>query len=140
MIDQGELFDISNPCQGICQVNDKGYCKGCFRSRQERFHWNNFTDYQKQLVVNLCEKRRLRISALASSTSVAEEEIPDSTQLDMFAEPSSSLTTESNPNDSIAATDDQSIADSRPLAIHKDHPTPHQKPSSIRDDAQIDLF
>lgn len=61
MIDQGELFSIPNPCRGICQVNNKGYCKGCLRSRDERFYWQEFTPFQRQLVINACEKRRRRI-------------------------------------------------------------------------------
>lgn len=73
MIDQGELFSIPNPCRGICQVNNKGYCKGCLRSRKERFHWQEFTPFQQQLVINACEKRRQRI--IAARETIADEEI-----------------------------------------------------------------
>ncbi len=85
MIDQGELFDIPSPCRRICELNNRGYCKGCFRSRDERLYWNQFTTFQKQLVVNLCEKRRLKIlSANQQSAADNEEEIVIP-QLDMFA-------------------------------------------------------
>ncbi len=85
MIDQGELFDIPSPCRRICELNNRGYCKGCFRSRDERLYWNQFTTFQKQLVVNLCEKRRLKVlSAKQQSTASNEEEIVIP-QLDMFA-------------------------------------------------------
>jgi len=63
MIDQGEFFDIPSPCKRICELNNRGYCKGCFRSRDERLYWNQFSNFQKQLVVNLCEKRRLKVLA-----------------------------------------------------------------------------
>lgn len=63
MIDQGEMFEIANPCRGICEVNNKGYCKGCLRKREERFHWNEFTPFQKQLIVNLCGRRRAKALA-----------------------------------------------------------------------------
>jgi uncharacterized protein len=89
MIDQGELFDIPNPCRGICTVNNKGYCKGCLRSRQERFHWNAYSNFQKQLIVNLCERRRLKILASRQTYNGQIEDNPasyqDSPQIDMFA-------------------------------------------------------
>ena len=76
MIDQGELFEIPSPCKRICQMNNKGYCIGCFRSRDERLYWNQFSNFQKQLVINLCEKRRLK--ALASKAALPAQETPDS--------------------------------------------------------------
>lgn len=84
MIDQGEFFDIPSPCKRICELNNKGYCKGCFRSRDERLYWNQFTNFRKQLIVNACEKRRLKVLAakLASlEPEIIDEPIP---QLDMF--------------------------------------------------------
>ena len=33
MNEQIELFDIDNPCIGVCTSNKKGYCFGCLRSR-----------------------------------------------------------------------------------------------------------
>lgn len=84
MIDQGEFFDIPSPCKRICELNNKGYCKGCFRSRDERLYWNQFTNFQKQLIVNTCEKRRLKVLAAKQASLepvLPEEPIP---QLDMF--------------------------------------------------------
>lgn len=96
MIDQKEMFDIANPCRGICEVNNKGYCKGCLRKREERFHWNEFTPFQKQLIVNLCGRRRAKAIAAkqqaewqakygieAPGSNNEEAVIP---QLDMFVE------------------------------------------------------
>jgi predicted Fe-S protein YdhL (DUF1289 family) len=91
MIDQGELFVIPNPCRGICTVNNRGYCKGCLRSRKERFHWHEFSPFHQQLIINTCEKRRLKIIAAKSAQPEDdfEEVIP---QLDMFkASPDESL-------------------------------------------------
>lgn len=84
MIDQGELFSIPSPCKGVCTSNSRGYCRGCLRSRQERFHWNEFTAFQQQLIVNLCEKRRLKIIAARDGLSDDEDfgEAPD--QQDLF--------------------------------------------------------
>jgi predicted Fe-S protein YdhL (DUF1289 family) len=59
-MEQIEIFEIPSPCRGICQVNNRGYCKGCFRSREERFHWNSLTDQQKRQVITLCQQRYKR--------------------------------------------------------------------------------
>lgn len=84
MIDQGELFDIPSPCRRICELNNRGYCKGCFRSRDERLYWNQFTTFQKQLVVNLCEKRRLKVLSAKQATSIVAEEEISIQQPDLF--------------------------------------------------------
>jgi len=83
------MFDIANPCRGICEVNNKGYCKGCLRKREERFHWNEFTPFQKQLIVNLCARRRAKaLAAMRQAecqTTLSETEESDIPQLDLFA-------------------------------------------------------
>lgn len=86
MIDQGELFTINNPCIGVCTTNSKGYCLGCLRSRQERYHWNSMTSFQQQLVVNLCNKRRLKIQSQNSPqiSDNASDLLNDATQGDLF--------------------------------------------------------
>ena len=55
-----EIFSIDSPCKGICQVNNRGYCLGCFRSRDERFMWNQLSDEQKRHVNLLCHQRYKR--------------------------------------------------------------------------------
>ena len=45
--EQLEFFPIQSPCRGICQVDERGYCRGCMRTRDERFNWQNFSDTQK---------------------------------------------------------------------------------------------
>ncbi len=89
MIDQGQLFRIPNPCRNICEVNSKGFCKGCYRSRQERFHWNDFTDFQKHLVVQQCSlrERRLQAALRLKSEQEALELQRQKTQFDLFGEP-----------------------------------------------------
>lgn len=58
--DQLQLFEIDNPCINVCEVNNRGYCKGCLRNRDERFHWNLLSDSDKSKVLKLCQKRRRR--------------------------------------------------------------------------------
>ena len=97
MIDQGEFFDIPSPCRRICELNNRGYCKGCFRSRDERLYWNQFTTFQKQLVVNLCEKRRLKVLSAKQQTAVAEEDDSAIPQLDLFAAATAKPVSEAKP-------------------------------------------
>ncbi|HEG1828245.1 TPA: DUF1289 domain-containing protein [Enterobacter cloacae] len=60
MAEQLEFFPIQSPCRGICQVDERGYCRGGMRTRDERFNWQNFSDTQKQEVLRLCRQRFLR--------------------------------------------------------------------------------
>lgn len=58
---QLEFFDIPSPCIGVCEVNNRGYCKGCLRSRDERLHWLQLTTLQKREVIRLCQQRKVRV-------------------------------------------------------------------------------
>lgn len=60
MSEQLEFFPIQSPCRGICQADERGFCRGCLRSRDERFNWLKLTDAQKQEVLRLCRQRLLR--------------------------------------------------------------------------------
>ncbi|TQI80397.1 hypothetical protein FHU10_4738 [Serratia fonticola] len=61
MAQQLEFFDIPSPCRGICQADERGFCRGCQRSREERFGWMQMTDAQKRDVLRLCRQRYLRM-------------------------------------------------------------------------------
>ena len=60
MAQQLEFFDIPSPCRGICQADERGYCRGCMRSREGRFGWMKLSDPQKRDVLRLCRQRFLR--------------------------------------------------------------------------------
>lgn len=60
---QLELLDVESPCIGVCQSNNRGYCLGCFRSRDERLYWIQYTTEQKSLVLELCKQRKKRVLA-----------------------------------------------------------------------------
>ncbi|EJQ2007946.1 DUF1289 domain-containing protein [Cronobacter sakazakii] len=60
MAEQLEFFPVPSPCRGICQSDERGYCRGCMRSRDERFNWQKMSDSQKQEVLRLCRQRMLR--------------------------------------------------------------------------------
>ena len=42
-MEQLEIFPLQSPCIGVCEVNNKGYCKGCLRNREERFRSEEHT-------------------------------------------------------------------------------------------------
>ena len=72
MAEQLEFFPIQSPCRGICQSDERGFCRGCMRSRDERFNWQSLSDVQKQDVLRLCHQRRLR--KLRAGKAAAEDE------------------------------------------------------------------
>ncbi len=61
MPEQLEFFSIASPCRGVCQSDARGFCRGCLRSRQERFDWTGMNDSQKRDVLRLCHQRYLRL-------------------------------------------------------------------------------
>ncbi|WP_233280287.1 DUF1289 domain-containing protein [Rheinheimera mangrovi] len=63
VMDQLELFDLPNPCIGVCENNSKGYCLGCLRSRDERFNWHNKPVAERSRILKLLEQRRARRDA-----------------------------------------------------------------------------
>ena len=82
---QLEFFEIPSPCIGVCEANNKGYCKGCFRSREERLYWLKFSEADKRQVVRLCLQRKARVlkakeAALQGGLPIDDE--PE--QADMF--------------------------------------------------------
>ncbi|AMN68605.1 DUF1289 domain-containing protein [Psychrobacter sp. P11G5] len=64
MNQQFELFEIANPCIGVCQSNRKGYCFGCLRSRPERQLWHNMTTEQRREVLRLIVGRKQRVEQM----------------------------------------------------------------------------
>lgn len=69
---QLEFFEIPSPCIGVCEVNNKGFCKGCLRSRDERLHWLQFNAEQKREVVRLCQSRKARVLRAAQEAAAAK--------------------------------------------------------------------
>lgn len=69
MTQQIELFDIDNPCIGVCTSNKKGYCFGCLRSRPERQLWQEMTTEQRREVLRLVVGRKQRIEQMRQRKS-----------------------------------------------------------------------
>ncbi len=133
MIDQGEFFQIPSPCQSICEMNSKGYCIGCFRNRNERLHWNQFSEFQKQLVVNLCNKRKLKViqakQLSKAQPTTLEVDIPEP-QIDLFYEVKMNTSIDADKKPKDTSTPD-SGSDSDSDSAKKPKP---------RDEEQLDLF
>ncbi len=81
--EQLELFPIPNPCIGRCQTDNKGYCVGCFRSRDERFNWLKSTPAQQREIIRLCKQRKYR-RLLAAQKQTAAPEAETSLTLPLF--------------------------------------------------------
>lgn len=70
---QDDFFDIPSPCVGVCRVNNRGFCVGCWRSREERLLWLKLDDQQKHEVMRRIAVRKARIEAARlQSREVAE--------------------------------------------------------------------
>ncbi|PST89041.1 DUF1289 domain-containing protein [Photobacterium sp. NCIMB 13483] len=83
-MEQLDFFDVPSPCVGCCQVNNRGYCKGCYRSRDERFYWQQMTADQKINVIKLCRQRYLRIMRRQRNTDTQESSISSPQQQFIF--------------------------------------------------------
>ncbi|MGY3896865.1 DUF1289 domain-containing protein [Aeromonas enterica] len=77
-MEQLEIFPLQSPCIGVCEVNNKGYCKGCLRNREERFNWLTMTPTEQQEVIRLCRNRKARVEAARrkaqEATQASEQE------------------------------------------------------------------
>ncbi|HEJ9094723.1 TPA: DUF1289 domain-containing protein [Serratia odorifera] len=76
MAQQLEFFDIPSPCRGICQADERGFCRGCLRSREERFGWMQMSDAQKRDVLRLCRQRLLRLQRAHKQPDEQQPEQP----------------------------------------------------------------
>lgn len=75
-MEQLEIFPLQSPCIGVCELNNKGYCKGCLRSREERFNWLTMTPAEQQEVMRLCRGRKARVEAARRKAREAAEQPP----------------------------------------------------------------
>ncbi|MCL9782037.1 DUF1289 domain-containing protein [Vibrio sp. S4M6] len=73
-MEQLEFFVVPSPCVGICTVDDKGYCQGCMRKREERFNWLQMSPAQQLHVIKLCRQRYRR--KMAKQKTDAQQSMP----------------------------------------------------------------
>jgi len=60
---QLEFFEIKSPCIGVCESGPKGFCLGCYRSREERLYWQQIEPDVKYKIIKACAVRRKRAEA-----------------------------------------------------------------------------
>ena len=78
---QIEFFDIPSPCINVCQAGARGYCVGCYRSREERQHWHLLESDIKRKIIKACVLRKKRA---ARRNRVVVQDNSDSAQLDLW--------------------------------------------------------
>ncbi|TDF39375.1 DUF1289 domain-containing protein [Alteromonadaceae bacterium M269] len=71
---QLEFFEIPSPCIGVCQSGPKGFCVGCFRSRDERLYWNKLEPEAKRIIIKASAARKRRAMRKGDSTQKADEQ------------------------------------------------------------------
>lgn len=94
---QLEFFEVPSPCIGICQSDDKGYCLGCMRTREERQQWISLTNDDKQKVIKRCIQRKKRKAGKLKAKEA--EQSQDSPQASLFDPPQKSTLDTSNDMD-----------------------------------------
>jgi predicted Fe-S protein YdhL (DUF1289 family) len=78
---QIEIFEITSPCIGVCESGAKGFCKGCYRSREERLHWLKLEQDVQSKIVKACGLRKKR-ALLAKRPKKQEQDT--NKQIDIF--------------------------------------------------------
>ncbi|MCF2948532.1 DUF1289 domain-containing protein [Paraglaciecola aquimarina] len=81
---QIEIFEIKSPCIGVCEAGPKGFCKGCYRSREERMHWFKLEQDVQSKIIKACGLRKKRAALVKRPKS--DEHNPNQ-QIDIFTPP-----------------------------------------------------
>lgn len=83
---QLEFFEIPSPCIGVCESGPRGFCKGCYRSRDERLYWLQVDDATKRKIISACVRRKKAVMAkLRRAQELKSEESTE--QFSLFNEP-----------------------------------------------------
>ncbi len=85
---QLEFFDVPSPCVGICESDEKGYCLGCMRSRDERLKWQDFDSDKKQKVIKLCRQRKKRKQNKVNHQTIEKPQEQETEQTETIMQPS----------------------------------------------------
>ncbi len=48
---------VSSPCVSICYLDEQDICQGCYRSGQEISNWGDYSNEQRQLVMDKVRER-----------------------------------------------------------------------------------
>ena len=83
---QLEFFEIPSPCIGVCESGPRGFCKGCFRSRDERLYWLKVDDATKRKIISACVRRKKAVRARKRNSQVEQGEVGEQ-QYPLFDSP-----------------------------------------------------
>ncbi|WP_038199455.1 DUF1289 domain-containing protein [Vibrio nigripulchritudo] len=83
-MEQLEFFSVPSPCVRVCTTDERGYCNGCMRNRQERFEWLTMTPAQQLHVIKLCRQRYRRKMLKQRKEEFQSEAEENSPQQDLF--------------------------------------------------------
>ena len=68
--DQLEMFDLPQPMHRcVCESGPRGYCRGCLRSRDERFQWHLKPAAERARIIKLLAQRQKRREAFLRNNS-----------------------------------------------------------------------
>ena len=84
--EQLEFFDIPSPCIGVCESGPRGFCKGCFRSRDERLYWLKVDDATKRKIISACTRRKQAVLARERKKGMSDNN-DSGEQFSLFDEP-----------------------------------------------------
>ncbi|WP_414828216.1 DUF1289 domain-containing protein [Alteromonas sp. H39] len=79
---QLEFFAVPSPCIGVCQSGSRGYCVGCFRSRDERLYWLKVDDATRRKIISACQRRKQAHER--KQHQVSEPQVTAPVQQDLF--------------------------------------------------------
>ena len=49
--------EIKSPCRGVCTLDHKGKCIGCFRKLDEIANWSVYNDFQRSEILKMTQLR-----------------------------------------------------------------------------------
>ena len=78
---QIEIFEVPSPCIGVCTNGPRGYCTGCFRSRDERLHWLTIDNNTRKQINDACARRKASYlkRKQSQSSAIQSDSAPEST-------------------------------------------------------------
>ncbi|MDB2330886.1 DUF1289 domain-containing protein [Alteromonas sp.] len=84
---QLEFFEIPSPCIGVCQSGPRGFCKGCYRSRDERLYWLRVDDATRRKIMTACYRRKKVAHRRALSKAAVDMPTTKINQIGLFDSP-----------------------------------------------------
>ena len=81
---QLEFFEIPSPCIGVCEAGPRGFCKGCYRSREERLYWLKIDDSTRRKIISACHRRKKAAQQRALHRTETETQENQPVQASMF--------------------------------------------------------